>query len=431
MQGAMFPPCRLFFAAFLFALTTLGAGAQETGSLRLGGYGTLGYVQDDRSDIVGIRDVSQRPNANMGRGSWQRDSRLGIQAEYQVAPNLDLVGQAVFRNQVSGEATHAVELAYAEFKPTPQLDIRVGRVGYDAFLMSDIRNVGYAYPWVRPFTEYYGWIPLFGVDGADLAYVIAQGDTQWRLKAQFGQAASGIPIGDGRLDFKTDNLLTLTLSRRAGPWETKLGYSSFTSRNEVMADSTGGGLAALQAGLGDIAAATATLAPDVSGEAADLQRQLSFKDARIRYLTLGMAYDDGRWLVQGELARTTSNHKIVPHGTMGYAVTGYRIGDWMPFIAVSASRPGNALRSASADWSVIGQSATQATAITVLNSTRMDQTTLSLGTRWDFQKRAALKLQWDSTRISPHGYGLLFKDPALETRSSRLNQVTVTLDFVF
>lgn len=429
------------FRAFLHALVGLFAAlpaiavqaqwVEGAESMHLSGYGTLGYVQDNRDDIVAIRDVSQRPDANMNRGSWRRDSRLGIQGEAHVSPTLDLVGQVVLRHQVTANAAHAVELAYAGFKPAARLDVRVGRVGYDAFLMSDTRNVGYTYPWVRPFTEYYGWIPLFSVDGADIAYVIPQGDAQWRLKAQAGLSSTGIPIGESKLDFKTKDLVSLTVSRRAGPWETKLGYSTFSSNNEVALGGPDGGLAALQQGMDAVAAATVSLAPAISSEAADLRRQLAFKNARISYLTFGASYDTGRWLVQGELARTTSSHKIVPHGTMGYAVIGYRSGDWTPFAAISASRPGNGLRTASADWGSIGQAATQATAINVLNSTRMDQSTLSLGTRWDFHKRAALKLQWDATRVAPHGYGLLFKNPALETRSSRMNQLTLTLDFLF
>lgn len=431
MQNALPRALLVAFAIILGLLPATAVQAQLAEGMRLSGYGTLGYVQDNRNDIVAIRDVSQRPDSDMSRGSWQRDSRIGIQGEYRVSPKFDLVGQAVFRDQFKGDAAHAVELAYVGMKPTPLMDVRVGRVGYDAFLMSDIRNVGYAYPWVRPFTEYYGWIPLFSVDGADISYVIPQGDAQWRLKVQAGQSGTVIPIGDSKLDFKTDDLVALTLSHRADEWEMKLGYSTFTSRNEVTAAGAGGGLAALQEGMGAVAAATAALAPAISHEAADLRQQLSFKNARINYLTLGASYDNRQWLLQGELARTTSSHKIVPHGTMGYAVLGYHAGDWTPFVAVSASRPGNALRSASADWSVIGQAATQATAIAVLNSTRMNQTTLSLGTRWDFQKRAALKLQGDFTRIAPHGYGLLFKDPALETRSSHMRQISLTLDFLF
>lgn len=408
-------------------LGSASACAQVADGLRLSGYGTLGYVQDDRSDLVAIRDVSQRPDDNFGQGSWRRDSRLGLQAEYQINAQFDVVGQVVLREQESTSANHAVELAYLAWKPTAQFDVHIGRVGYDAFLMSDIRNVGYAYPWVRPFTEYYGWIPLFSVNGVDATYVIPQGDAQWRLKAQAGRSRTGIPIGDGELDFKGDDVVNLSVSRRSGPWQVKAGYSRFTSSNEVK----GGGLAALQEGLGTIATATAGALPAISAEAADLRKHLSFADATITATSLGAVYDDGTWLVQGEWARTTAEHKIVPHGKMGYVVLGRRFGDWLPFVALSASRPGNDLRRAATDWSLIGQAATQAVALTVLNSTRMEQQTLSLGTRWDFHSRAALKLQLDSTRIKARGYGLVFKEPALDGRDSTVSQLTVTLDFIF
>ena len=240
-------------------------------------------------------------------------------------------------------------------------------------------------------------------------------------------AWSSQPIGTGRLDFKSSGLFNLTAGWQAGPWQVKAGYSRFSSANEV----SPGNLATLQSGLATIAAATSGPAPAISAEASTLLTDLSFKSARIRYATLGAGYDDGRWLVQAELANTTSNHKIVHHGTMGYGVIGRRFGNWMPFAAASASRPGNGLRQAVADWTPIGQAATQAAAITVLNSTRMSQRTLTLGARWDFHDQAAFKLQWDKVRFDPHGYGLVFKDPRLETQSSRMDQVTLMLDFVF
>lgn len=427
-KQALLAALTLSFAfTFIFAPVE-AAHAQTPEGLRLSGYGTLGYVQDNRSDITAIRDVSQRPNHDFGQGSWRRDTRFGLQAEYHLNSKVALVGQAVFRDQVSTAFDHAIEMAYVGLKPTAYLDVRLGRVGYDAFMMSDTRNIGYAYPWVRPFTEYYGWIPLFSVDGVDAAYTMPLGDAQWRIKAQAGQSNTGIPIGaTGQLDFKATQLLNLTVSRHAGPWHLKAGYSRFISANEV----SPGDLTTLQAGLDAIANATAGMAPAISSEAANLRQHLSFKDSQITYVTLGATFDDGHWLLQGELARTTASHKIVPHGTMGYAVLGYRLGDWMPFLAISASRPGNSLRSPTADWSGIGQTATQATALAILNSTRMDQQTVSIGTRWDFQNRAALKLQWDTTRIAAQGYGLLFKNPALNGRTGRMNQLTLTLDFIF
>ena len=67
-----------------------------------------------------------------------------------------------------------------------QLDFRVGRINFDAFLMSDHRHVGYAYPWVRPPSEFYAWIPIFSMDGIDAAYNFQSKDARWRIKAQAG-----------------------------------------------------------------------------------------------------------------------------------------------------------------------------------------------------------------------------------------------------
>ena len=418
---------KILTGLILALLLSANVAAQGNSGLRLSGYGPLGLVQDDHPNITAIRDVSQRPQGGMDQRSWRRDSRLGLQAEYKVNAQVDVVGQLVYRDQLVSSFDHAVELAYLGFKPTAQLDLRIGRVGYDAFMMSDTRNVGYAYPWVRPFTEYYGWIPLFSVDGLDAAWVMPLDKALWRVKAQLGRSRAGIPLGTSQLDFRGDDVLNLTLSRQAGPWQIKAGYSRFTSRNEVSA----GGLTDLRVGLGQIADASRSSLPAISAEASDLQRNLAFKNSQITYTTLGAAYNDGVWLVQGELARTTSENNIVPHGSMGYAVLGRHFGDWMPFIAYSATHPAKAVRRPGQDWQVIKQATTQQTALNVLNGTRMDQYTIALGTRWDFANQAALKLQWDVTRIKRQGYGLLFKDPAIKNRPDRMNQLTLTLDFVF
>jgi hypothetical protein len=61
----------------------------------------------------------------------------------------------------------------------------------------------------------------------------------------------------------------------------------------------------------------------------------------------------------------------------------------------------------------------------------MEQSTLSLGTRWDFHRQAALKLQWDRTTIKPSGYGLWWRELGINNQSTRVSQVSATVDFVF
>ncbi len=61
----------------------------------------------------------------------------------------------------------------------------------------------------------------------------------------------------------------------------------------------------------------------------------------------------------------------------------------------------------------------------------MEQDTLSLGVRWDLHSRAALKLQWDSTRVHDGGYGLMWRAEGKNRGDDRIDLVSITLDFVF
>jgi len=407
-------------ACFVLLLAgSLSAAADD--NVRFSGFGTIGYTTDNRGDIAPARDISQKPKdgAAMG-GSWLVDSRLGVQLEYRITPNVDLVGQIVVRDHFKADLDSSTELAYLTVRPQGDLDVRAGRINYDAFLMSDHRNVGYAYTWVRPPLEFYGWIPIFSLDGVDAAFNIPVDDANWRLKLQAGNSKFSIPIGDG-YDFKANNLLGLSVSRRTEHWRLKAAYSQFTVGSEVPA------FASAHAALDMVSAAGI---PGVSAEAADLRRNFSFDGVKITYATLGAAYDDGTWIAQTELGRSTATAVVVPHATMAYASVGRRFGDWTPYVTLSASRPGNGLRGPAADWGPFN-AVLRDPVLLNLNITRIEQSTASIGTRWDFMRKAALKLQWDRTTIRPSGYGLWWRDIGINMQSSHIDQVSATVDFTF
>ena len=402
------------------ALVCGTAFAQD--GLRLSGFGTLGYVTDNRSDIAPARDIAQRPDDNFSTGaSWKMDSRLGVQMEYSLSPGADLVGQLVVRDQVHRDLDSSTELAYVTVRPDAQWDIRAGRINYDAFLMSDYRNVGYAYPWVRPPSEFYGWIPILSVDGLDATYRFESETARWRLKVQAGKSSTvALPLGTG-YEFQGKDMLGLSVTAQTDNWRFKLAHSQWTTANEVSP------FAPLHAGLDALASAGV---PGVSAEAADLRRDLSFEGAKVSYATLGAAYDDGKWLAQAEIGYTTAGAAAVPHGRMAYASVGRRFGDWTPLLTLSSSRPDDAPRTAVNDWGAYNN-LLRGPALFVLNTSRIEQDTVSLGLRWDFHRQAALKVQWDQTQIKPTGYGLWWRDIAINQDSSRISLLALTMDFSF
>ncbi|HET6718929.1 MAG TPA: hypothetical protein VFH22_04750, partial [Rhodocyclaceae bacterium] len=408
------------------AAARAAADAATLPALRLSGYGSLSGSRDNRDDLAPIRDISQRPADGHTTGATLRlDSRLAAQAAYRVDAQTEMVLQAVVRDQVDHSLAGNIELGYAEWRPQGELKLRGGRVGYDAFLMSDHRNLGYATTSVRPPTEFYGWIPVFSLDGVDATRDFRDDEVLWKLKAQLGNSRLTIPMGDQDARLIVEDLWSLTLTRDAGVWRLKAGLSGLRIANEAAP------LAALRDGLDQLAAAATLAAPAISAEAGGLRRELSFQDTRIQYATLGASYDDGRWLVQAELGASRASHAIAPSSEMGYLLLGRRFGNLLPYLLGSTSRPTRDQRRPLNDWNSIGQSATQGVAYAVVNSTRVEQRTLAFGTRWDFAHRAALKLQWDHVDIKPQGYALWFRSPQSNQRRSSVELLTISLDFIF
>jgi hypothetical protein len=306
--------------------------------------------------------------------------------------------------------------------PVPDLKLRAGRIGYDAFLMSDHRNLGYAYTWVRPPMEFYGWVPIFSVDGVDVAQDFGTDAGRWRIKAQAGRNRISIPVGNGTYAFSTDSIWSATLTREQGPWRLKAGWSQFRIGREAAP------LAPLHEGLEQVAAAGI---PGISDEAARLRGESSFEGVRYSYGTLGVAYDDGRWFAQAEYSRSRSTAAIAPESDMRYAALGRRIGAWSPFVMLASSHPTDDAQRSETDWSAIGQAAFQQQAYFAINSTRIAQETYSAGVRWDVHANVALKAQWDRTEIHANGYGLWFRSLGSNGSERTVDLLTLSIDFVF
>ncbi|MBF0416165.1 MAG: hypothetical protein HQL79_10415 [Magnetococcales bacterium] len=415
---------------FSFALPLLGpvacAQADEEGQFHYLVYGTLGISHDDSSNLAAMRDISQRPKKlNLMNNSWVKDSRIGLQASYQFNSYMDVMTQGVLRDQYDTSLNRYLDWAYVNVHPTPALDARLGRVGYDVFLMSDHRNLGYAYPWVRPPVEFYGWVPVYSIDGGDVAYTLQNDAVRWRFKGQMGRTGLKFPMGaDAEYNFKSDQIWSISIARETDTWRIKGGYSQCIPKTDASM------LAPLQSGL---AAVSAAGIPGVSNESSDLLRELTYKDVTLRYVNLGLAYDDGTWLGQAELGSVVTTADMMPNGTMAYIGLGRRLGDFTPFMLLSGIRSNAPVRQTSGSWAVMGPSGPilQTAVVKALNSTRFDQETGSLGVRWDANSHVALKVQWDSTHIYSNGYGLWYSDEGQVTKNARVNMLSATMDFIF
>jgi hypothetical protein len=427
----LFPWAIRLLVLVLLAGVTHSALATDTdmGNLRLSGYGTLGYVGDNHKEIATMRDVSQTLSEGYKTGnSWKVDSRLDLQVDYRFSPTVEAVAQAVLRDQVVKTLDTTMELAYVGVATAPDWTVRLGRLGLDVFLMSDHRNLGYAYNWVRPPQEYYSWLPVFSLDGLDVTYKTTMNNANWRIKAQLGQSEPSIAMGASSYQADVDKLFILSAQREAGPWRLKAGYAFLHVNNEV------GALALLHTELDKVAGLNL---PQISAEAASLRANAGFYDASKHFLSFGAAYDDGEWLGQAEVGMSKTDTAALNASRLAYVVLGRRVGNFTPFALLATSRPNISLVTPINDWGRISPASASAlrglqnSAVYVANSTRMDQESLSLGVRWDFHDQAAFKLQWSSSHIHQQGYGIWARAPHINDQDSRVNSLSASLDFVF
>jgi hypothetical protein len=386
--------------------------------LRVSGFGTLGVVHATAPEGWGyVRDLNQPGNHGGTRGDT--DSRLGLQLNYAPSAQFELVGQFLaMRRQANAKHGDIVEWGFAAFRPSADLTLRAGRVNVDQFLMSDYRNVGFAYLFARPPVDFYALLPS-SLDGADVTQVWNMGGARWRAKAFAGQARTGAvnlrQLQGAMLSREADGLLL-----RAGLTRTRL-------------KDTTAAVVPLLEGLSGIAGLPV---PAVAAEALALRDRLDLTGAQITYAALGFSYERADWQLSGELTRTSGHPEV--HFVAGYVGVGRRFGAVTLYGLASRSASREAPATAPA-WGtaldpLLGTPAAQQAqlladaAAYAVNISRVDQQTRALGARWDIHPRLALKLQWDRVHVGANG-SLLWTNPT--PAPGRIDVGSMLLDFVF
>lgn len=397
-------------------------------SVLFSGFGTLGVVHS-HTNFGGTfaRDVSQLPG--QAGTQFKADSRLGAQINWKLSDSFEAVGQVVARDRSSlARAADTLEWAFLAYRPTADTTVRLGRVSVDLFLLSDYRNVGFGFLAARPNVDFYAAMSLSGLDGIDVTQAWVVGDTTWRIKGSAG--SSKYDAFFGRSQF--DDVRGLVLSRE---------QDGLTLRGTLTrADwgiQKGELLQPLRQGLDAVALLPVV---NVANQAAAMSAALRLESIRARYSAIGLAYDKNHWVVNAEWMRILLENAPTVSGTGAYILAGRRFGAYTPYVGLSRSRSLSAAYSA-AGWGAelaplapflganvvtkaqfLGQ-----TAADQLNGTRVDQSTVTLGMRWDIDPNVALKLQWDRVKVRENGVVLW----GGQRSGGTANVASMVLDFTF
>ncbi|NJD08372.1 MAG: hypothetical protein FIA97_18030 [Methylococcaceae bacterium] len=401
--------------ALLPGLLPLSAHSEPQLSVK--GFGTAVLVGSDTDRIGFRRDTSQDIGARRN-GSFEPDSRFGVQLDANFSDDWHAGIQWVARSHPGDFVEQNLDWAYLRWRPQPDLNVRVGRLGFDVFLLSEYRNVGYAYPWIRPPHEFYGGLPAYHFDGADVTRKLVVGDGFVTLKAFGGFSYYQVPATLSQIFDAASLVAGGSLVYELGDWRLRVGYTHTETLREAP-------LQALTSALND--PAVRLLWPG----AAQVGNRFSVRGKVVQYSFIGMGYDDGTWLAQMEAAYIDSNFTFYPSGANGYLSLGRRVGPVTLYTLLGIAETFK-------DRIPVSQPLLPIPALVgfrdtvdaILNGNGVDQKSISLGVRWDVHENIALKAQWSHYWLGENGTQL-WQEPFSGPTPREVNLWSLGVDFLF
>lgn len=406
---------KCYLLLFVCFMATANADEQSK-RWSIKGFGSFGVIGSDTARIGFLRNSTQTKAVD---NSWgvTTDSRLGVQLDVDVSDSLHATVQWIARDHAGDFFEQNLEWAFLSWRPRDDINIRIGRLGLDTFLLSDYREVGYAYVWMRPPHEFYGDIPVSHFDGVDFAQKFFIDDDFLTLKLQAGYSYSQMQTSLGLFSIKAP-VAGVNLIYESGAWRGRVGYSYMHFLSDVppqdlvnaVDNST---LAAVYPGFSSLASA------------------LSLENTDLHYITLGGAYDDGTWLGQAEASYIGADNAYTFDIASAYVSFGRRISVFTVYGLYGLSFSFHERVDIPAPLvSVPVLLELQQGLDRALNVNSIDQQSFSLGVRWDFYTNIAFKAQWTHFWFGEQG-AARWTQEELGNIPSQVNLWSLGVDFVF
>jgi hypothetical protein len=410
----------LHHAIYSAALLALGLGCTATVSAQdkphwsVSGFGTFGVVHSSEREADFTSSVLRYSGAGASH-PWSPDvdSNLGMQLDLTLGKRWSAVLQVVSEQRLDNGYVPRVEWANVKYQATPDLALRAGRIALPMFLAADYRKIGYIYPWVRPPVESYGTLPFSSSNGVDATLRWTAGPVRNASQVFFGR--DSIKLVDG-LRAEARNIVGVSNVSDWGALNMRV--------NLIEADATIHIGQALFDAFGKFGPQGVAIA-----------RRYELIGKRVAYANIGLNYDPGRWFVMAEAGRSRSDSFIGATRSM-YVSAGWRWNAFTPYLTHAEVRATSPTRDPGLPLTglppaVAGQAAALNTGLNVLLATIPQQSSDSVGIRWDAATNVAVKLQYD--RVTPHdgSRGSLINTTAAFRSDRTAHVVSAAVSFVY
>ena len=226
--------------------------------------------------------------------STKTDNIYGIQATNSFNDSLSISGQLI----ISGEEDYdpKISWAYLTYEVNPFWKVRAGKLKTSFFMFSDIIDVGYTYPWIRPPIQTYSFIRYKSFGGIDSLYQHTFGDWNGLVQVYAGRINDSISFSYGSVDRSVDEMAGISWS---------LTYDYTLTLRAVIHTSQFSTTAPNQA--------VTNLLQGLEAQGYnDLSNSLKIEDERLNYYGLGAHIDTNSWVFISEYTIfDLKNHKTL------------------------------------------------------------------------------------------------------------------------
>ncbi len=407
--------------AMVFCVAEARAEEPDASIFTLSGFGTVGLVHSSERQADYTNSPWYKPSGAGYSQKWSPgvDSRIALQLDGKFTPQLSGVVQVISQLRYDNTYTPSLEWANLKYEFTPDTSVRLGRIVMSTFLASDYRNVGYAYPWVRPPLDVYNMMPVNTNDGADVSYRSHLGDDTNTIQGFYGVdnlKSPGNAYNPAIANNPARNSWGVFDTYETGPTTLRLAYQ----RSNLSLDGVN---------------TFFDLFKQFGPQGVALANKYGSYKVPITFWGASASYDPGKWFVMSEIGQSKILPSFMGEQRAWYVSSGYRTGNFTPYVAYSRSKklsttsdPG--LNLGAVNPFLVGFAAGLNAGLNgFLKPTT--GTTVTLGCRWDLMKNTDLKLQYEHISLDAGSSGLLINaQPGFKTGGS-FNLVSATIDWVF
>ena len=436
-------PCLLAAMALIASQAHADEGGEDSPSrFKVSGFATLALSHNNKAQAGAITSFAQDQPARQG-WSGDLDSVLGLQLDAYLLPGTSLTLQGVARPD--NKMQPQLRMAYLRQQLNSDTSLRLGRIRSPLYFDSDVAEIGYAYLMERPPIPLYGIVnSVTSLDGMDVQWRSALGSAALLVQGYYGQDhyrhqfynqgnVASADLSDIRGLAVSAALPSVTL-RASRTW---VGSYTMTSPTITALDQ---GLGQLSQGVAAIAAnpqLPAAMGAALTQQANQISALQNPFNNRPIYTSLGFDANWQDWRFLGEWAQLDSRSAMVGR-YKGYQFTvAYNLGNFSPYVSLSSQqRQDSGLNTSALNPTGLSQgldaglAQMQGGLNQAAGFANLSMRSASLGLRWDFEERKALKFQFDHLSTPNTGVPGSLAVGQLPFRNT-VNLFTVALNIVF